>query len=178
MPEWIGKTIGTVRIEKLLARGGMAEVYLGTHVNLDRPVAIKILHSYVEDDPVILERFHREAKVVGGLRHPNIVQVYDFDTIDGHPYLVMEYLKGPTLATYLRNLHQRKKRVPTDQVARLLNSLTDALDYAHGQGIIHRDIKPSNILLHNKTDEIPLDRPLTNDVDVIVTDFGLVRVVN
>ena len=178
MPEWIGKTIGKVRIEKLLARGGMAEVYLGSHLNLERPVAIKLLHSYIEEDPFLLERFQREAKVVAGLRHPNIVQIFDFDTTDGHPYIVMEYLKGPTLATYLRHLHQRKKRIPSHQVARLLKGLTAALDYAHGQGVIHRDIKPGNILLHNKTDEIPLDQPLTNDIEAIVTDFGLVRIMN
>ena len=178
MPEWIGKTIGKVRIEKLLARGGMAEVYLGTHLALERPVAVKLLHSYIEEEPTLLERFHREAKVVASLRHPNIVQILDFDSTDGHPYIVMEYLKGPTLAAYLRHLHQRKKRLPSDQVASLLNGLTAALDYAHGQGVIHRDIKPSNIVLHNKTDEIPLDKPLTNGVEAIVTDFGLVRIVD
>ncbi len=178
MPEWIGKTIGKARIDKLLARGGMAEVYLGTHLTLGRLVAVKLLHSYIEEEPTLLERFHREAKVVASLRHPNIVQIFDFDTVDGHPYIVMEYLKGPTLATYLRNLHQRKKRLPSDQVASLLNGLTAALDYAHEQGVIHRDIKPSNILLHNITDEIPLDKPLTNGVEAIVTDFGLVRIVD
>ena len=178
MPEWLGKTIGRVRIDKLLARGGMAEVYLGTHLTLERPVAIKLLHSHIEEEPTLLERFHREAKVVAGLRHPNIVQIFDFDTSDGHPYIVMEYLKGPTLATYLRNLHQRNERIPQHQVARLLKALTDALDYAHGQGVIHRDIKPGNILLHNKTGDIPLDKPLTNDVEAILTDFGLVRIMH
>jgi serine/threonine protein kinase len=97
--------------------------------------------------------------VVAGLRHSNIVQIFDFDTIDGHPYIVMEYLKGPTLATYLRHLHHRKKRLPSDQVARLLNEISTALDYAHGQGVIHRDIKPGNIMLHNVTDEFSLTDP-------------------
>ncbi|HMD80540.1 MAG TPA: protein kinase [Anaerolineales bacterium] len=178
MPEWLGKTIGRVRIDKLLARGGMAEVYLGSHLTLDRPVAIKLLHSYIEEDPLLLERFQREAKVVAGLRHSNIVQIFDFDTTDGHPYIVMEYLKGPTLATYLRHMHQRKKRLPSHQVARLLKGLTAALDYAHAQGVIHRDVKPGNILLHNNTDDIPLDKPLTNDVEAVITDFGLVRIMN
>src|SRR5688500_18277322 len=178
MPEWIGKTIGNVRIDKLLARGGMAEVYLGSHRNLDRLVAIKLLHSYIEEEPLLIERFHREAKVVAGLRHPNIVQIFDFDTIDGHTFIVMEYLKGPTLATYLRHLHQRKKRIPPDQVARLLNEISVALDYAHKQGVIHRDIKPGNIILHNKTEDITVDKPLTNDVEAIITDFGLVRIMN
>jgi serine/threonine protein kinase len=126
----------------------------------------------------LLERFHREAKVVAGLRHPNIVQVFDFDTVDGHPYIVMEYLKGPTLANYLRALHQRKERIPPHHVARLLKALTAALDYAHGQGVAHRDIKPGNIILHNKTGEVALDKPLTNDVEAIVTDFGLVRIMD
>jgi eukaryotic-like serine/threonine-protein kinase len=178
MPEWIGKTIGKVRIEKLLARGGMAEVYLGTHLNLERPVAVKLLHSHIEEDPALLERFDREAKVVAALRHPNIVQIFDFDTIDGHPYIVMEYLRGPTLASYLRGLHARNELIPSHQVARLLKGLTAALDYAHSQGVIHRDIKPGNILLHNRRGEIPLDQPLTNDTEAIVTDFGLVRIAN
>ena len=178
MPEWIGKTIGNVRIEKLLARGGMAEVYLGSHLNLERPVAVKLLHSYIEEEPLLLERFRREAKVVAGLRHPNIVQIFDFNTVDGHPYIVMEYLKGPTLATYLRHLHNRKKRIAPDQVARLLNELSTALDYAHKQGVVHRDIKPGNILLHSKNEDIPLEKPLTEDVEAVVTDFGLVRIMN
>jgi serine/threonine protein kinase len=176
MPEWIGKTIGRVRIEKYLARGGMAEVYLGSHLTLDRSVAVKVLHSYIEEDPDLLNRFQREAKVVAGLRHPNIVQVFDFDTIDGHPYIVMEYLSGPTLATYLRALHDNHQRIPTHQVARLLKGLTSALDYAHELGVIHRDIKPGNILLHSKAGEIPVDAPLNKDVDAILTDFGLVRI--
>jgi eukaryotic-like serine/threonine-protein kinase len=103
MPEWIGQTIGKVRVDKYLARGGMAEVYLGTHLSLDRPVAIKVLHSFIETDPELLDRFQREAKAVAGLRHPNIVQFFDFDTYEGHPYIVMEYLKGPALSTYLQS---------------------------------------------------------------------------
>ena len=153
----------------------MAEVYLGTHITLARPVAVKVLHSYKEEERISLERFEREAKVVAAMRHPNIVQVFDFDTIDGHTYIVMEYLKGPTLVTYLQ--HQRKKRIPHPQVARLLNGLAAAVDYAHEQGVIHRDIKPANILLHNKTDEIPLDKTLPEDVEAVLTDFGLVRLV-
>lgn len=178
MPDWLGKTVGKVRIENLLARGGMAEVYLGTHLTLERPVAIKLLHSHIEEEPILLERFEREARVVAGLRHPNIVQVFDFDTVDGHPYIVMEYLKGPTLANYLRGLHARNQRIPSHQVARLLKALTAAIDYAHEQGVIHRDIKPGNIILHRKGEAIPLDQPLTNDVEAIVTDFGLVRIVD
>ena len=79
MPEWIGKTVGKVRIEREIAKGGMAEVYLGTHLTLDRAVAVKVMHNYIEADPELQSRFEREAKVVAGLRHPNIVQIFDFD---------------------------------------------------------------------------------------------------
>ena len=176
MPDWLGKSIGRVRIERFLARGGMAEVYFGTHLTLERPVAVKLLQSHIEEDAGLLERFHREAKVVAGLRHSNIVQIYDFDAIDGHPYIVMEYLRGPTLANYLRSLHEQHRLIPHNQVARLLKEISSALDYAHGQGVIHRDIKPGNIMLHSKVGEVRDDQPLTDDVDVILTDFGLVRI--
>ena len=176
MPEWIGKTVGKVRIEKAIARGGMAEVYLGTHLTLDRPVAVKVMHNFVEADPDLQTRFEREAKVVAGLRHPNIVQIFDFDTVDGHPYIVMEYLRGTSLASYLRELHKRGQRLPPRQVARLLISIATALDYAHERGVIHRDIKPGNIILHTGMDEVSLDRPITEQAEPVLTDFGLVRI--
>jgi serine/threonine protein kinase len=90
----------------------------------------------------------------------------------------MEYLNGPALATYLGELHKRNERIAHDQVARLLKEMTDALDYAHAQGVIHRDIKPGNIMLHGKGDEFPLDKPLTSDVEAVLMDFGLVRIAN
>ncbi|HXQ36506.1 MAG TPA: serine/threonine-protein kinase, partial [Anaerolineales bacterium] len=176
MPEWIGKTVGKVRIEREIAKGGMAEVFLGTHLTLDRPVAVKVMHNYIEADPDLQSRFEREAKVVAALRHPNIIQIYDFDTADGHPYIVMEYLKGPTLATYLRELHRGSDRLPPARIARLLTALASALDYAHEQGVIHRDIKPGNIILHNKAREISPEDPLTPHTEPVITDFGLVRI--
>src|SRR5574342_599580 len=100
MTDWIGKTLGRVHIESLLARGGMAEVYLGTHTTLQREVAVKILRNADADDPRLLERFELEARAVAKLRHPNIVQVFDFDTIDDQPYIVMEFIRGPSLSKY------------------------------------------------------------------------------
>jgi serine/threonine protein kinase len=176
MPEWIGKTIGKVRIEREIASGGMAEVYLGTHMTLDRAVAVKVMHNYIEADPDLQSRFEREAKVVAGLRHPNIVQIFDYDTAEGHPYIVMEYLVGPSLAVYLRELHKRKQRLQPPQIARLLITIATALDYAHEQGVIHRDIKPGNIILHNKASNISTDQPLTERTEPVITDFGLVRI--
>lgn len=178
MPEWIGQTIGKVRVDKYLARGGMAEVYLGTHLSLDRQVAIKVLHSFIESDPELLDRFQREAKAVAGLRHPNIVQVFDFDTYENHPYIVMEYLKGPTLSTYLQSLHNNGVKLSLEQIGQLLKSLVAGLDYAHAHGVIHRDIKPANILLHNKAGDFTENSMITKHVEPVITDFGLARIVN
>jgi eukaryotic-like serine/threonine-protein kinase len=121
----------------------MAEVYLGTHTTLHRDVAVKILrHSYV-DDPRLLERFELEARAVAKLRHPNIVQVFDFDTVDDQPYLVMEYISGPSLSKYLAALHARSGRLELPLVNRLLTGVANALQYAHESGVVHRDVKPS-----------------------------------
>lgn len=176
MPEWTGKTIGNVRVDKELARGGMGEVYVGTHLRLDRLVIVKVMHSYIEADPELQSRFEREAKVVAALRHPNIVQVFDFDIAEGHPYIVMEYLRGPSLASYLRELNSRNEKLQPAQVARLLSIIAIALDYAHEQGVIHRDIKPANIILHNKTGLFSSDLPLSSLTEPAITDFGLVRI--
>jgi serine/threonine protein kinase len=130
----------------------------------------------VESDPDLQSRFEREAKVVAGLRHPNIVQIFDYDTAEGHPYIVMEYLMGPSLATYLRELHNRNQRFQPVQIARLLITISTALDYAHERGVIHRDIKPGNIILHNKASNISTDQPITERTEPVLTDFGLVRI--
>jgi serine/threonine-protein kinase len=176
MPDWTGKTIGNVRIDKELASGGMGEVYVGTHLRLDRLVIVKVMHSYIEGDPEAQARFEREARVIAALRHPNIVQVFDFNIAEGHPYIVMEFLRGPSLAVYLRELNSRNAALPPAQVARLLSITAAALDYAHEQGVIHRDIKPGNIILHNKTGLFSSDLPLSSLTEPAITDFGLVRI--
>ncbi len=178
MSDWIGKTLGKVRIELLLARGGMAEVYLGTHTTLQRSVAVKLLRNQYQDDPELLERFQREARVVANLRHPNIVQVFDFDSIQGQPYLVMEYVPGLALSAYLRSLHENSLRLEYPVVARLLTSLAEALQYAHESGVIHRDVKPGNILLSSRSAPVEKGKPLPPDVQPVLTDFGLVRYLN
>jgi serine/threonine protein kinase len=172
---WVGKTLGKVRIDSLLARGGVAEVYIGTHTNLQRTVAVKILQNQNAEDADSLERFQREARVVAKLRHPNIVQVFDFDTIGNDPYLVMEHVQGPSLSRYLHALHQKKTRLDVPHALKLIDAIAGALQYAHEIGVIHRDIKPGNILLTSRSVEIKPGEPLPDDFEPILTDFGLVR---
>jgi len=172
---WVGKTLGKVQIEAPLARGGVAEVYLGTHITLHRKVAVKILRNPGDDGGDALQRFQREARVVANLRHPNIVQVYDFDKVDNDPYLVMEYIKGPSLSKYLYALHKKNERLELHQVARIITGVASALQYAHNRGIVHRDIKPGNILLISPTTKIEAGKPLPDDFEPVLTDFGLVR---
>ena len=172
---WVGKTLGKVQIESLIARGGMAEVYLGTHITLDRKVAVKILRNPSEEHSDALERFQREARVIASLRHPNIIQVFDFDTVDNDPYIVMEYVEGPSLSAYLHFLHKNNKTLPLPHIARMLGSVASALQHAHNNKIIHRDIKPGNILLASHSGQIELNKPLPDDFEPVLTDFGLIR---
>jgi len=175
MSSWDGKTLGKVQIDSLLARGDMAEVYLGTHTTLQRKVVVKILRGHYEDDPTLLERFQREARVVAKLRHLNIVQVFDFDTVDDQPYIVMEYIAGPSLSQYLKALHGKNRRLEFPVVSRLLTGVANALQYAHESGVVHRDVKPGNILLTSPSSQIIPGEPLPADFEAILTDFGLVR---
>ena len=178
MSRWDGKTLGKVQIDTLLARGGMAEVYLGMHTTLQREVVVKILRGHYEDEPSLLERFQREARVVAKLRHPNIVQVFDFDTVDDQPYIVMEYIAGPSLSQYLKALHVKIGRLELPLVSRLLTEVASALQYAHDRGVIHRDVKPGNILLTSRSSQIVPGEPLPADFEAILTDFGLVRILS
>ncbi len=89
MSTWSGKTLGKVLIGELIARGGMAEVYYGMHTTLNRKVAVKIMRDHVDGDPETRMRFEREARVVASLRHPNIIQMYDYDLVEGQPCLIM-----------------------------------------------------------------------------------------
>ncbi|HEU0293396.1 MAG TPA: protein kinase [Anaerolineales bacterium] len=175
MPNLTGQMLGKVRVDMFLARGGMADVFIGTHTTLHRAVAIKFLKGDLQDDPELRERFEREARVIGMLRHPNIVQVHDFDTFQGQPYLIMEYVPGTSLSAYLRDLHKNNQRLDITRINNLLSKLADALKYAHDNDVIHRDIKPANILLTSRTTPVAAGQPLPADVEPIITDFGLVR---
>jgi serine/threonine protein kinase len=175
MPNLTGKLLGKVHVDMFLAKGGMAEVYIGTHTTLHRSVAVKFLKADLQEEPELRERFEREARVIAMLRHPNIVQVFDFDSYQNQPYLVMEYVPGTSLGNYLRALHRKNQRLDYLQVLDLLKKIADALTYAHKNNVIHRDVKPSNILLTSRTAPVSEDGALPEDVEPILTDFGLVR---
>lgn len=176
MEDWIGRVLSKVRIERLIGRGGMADVYLGRHTTLNRPMAVKILHAHMTGDSDLRRRFRDEAQAVASLRHPNIVQVNDFDVADERPYIVMELLEGMALSDYLRGLHGLGHSLPLETVGRLNGSLTAALDYAHQRGIIHRDVKPANIIL--RAGDVPIDPGATlgSEVEPVLTDFGVARI--
>ncbi len=131
------------RLDRQIARGGMAEVWLGTDTFLDRPVAIKVLKPQLASDPVIAERFRREALACAGLNHPNIVAVYDSVEDKGRQAVVMQYIDGKSL----RELLDRRKRLGPLVTIHMGIAIAGALDFAHHAGLVHRDIKPGNILV-------------------------------
>jgi len=177
MADWTGRKLGKIQIGELIARGGMAEVYLGMHETFGQ-VAIKIIRGLLDRDVAQLARFKREAEVIGELKHPNIVHLVDYVVEEETPCLVMEYIGGPSLAAYLKDLLERKERIPIAVVAQILRAVASALDYAHSNGIVHRDIKPANVLLRSPSQPITTERTLPLDVEPILTDFGLVRLVD
>jgi len=159
-----GQTLGKYRVLEQLGRGGMAQVYRGYHPQLDRYVAIKVLRPDVAEDEEFIARFGREARAVAALRHPNIVQVFDFDVQDDVPFMVMELLEGDTLKTRLADYRARGEHMPPGEAVRILLDVLDGLAYAHSEGMIHRDLKPANILL-------------TRRGQAVIADFGIAQIV-
>src|SRR6185295_10844111 len=135
-------TIGRYRIVRLIAHGGMGSLYLARDPAIDRLVAIKLLKAGFDDD-MARERFAREARATGGLRHPNIVTVFDVGEHHHRPFIAMEYVPGETLAALIR---RQAPLLLTDKLA-VLEDLCAGLHFAHRAGILHRDIKPANIIL-------------------------------
>jgi serine/threonine protein kinase len=145
---YLGQVLdGKYRLERLLGQGGMGAVYLATHLGTDRYVALKLISPQFMRNEEFVERFKREARAAGRLRHPNVVDVTDFGfSSEGHDrvaYLVMEYLDGCTLSDVLAE----ENRLPLYWVVDILEQVCSAVNEAHQQGILHRDLKPDNIWL-------------------------------
>jgi serine/threonine protein kinase len=148
LDRFIGEALdGKYRLERLLGQGGMGAVYLATHLGTERPVALKLIAPQFMRHSEFVERFKREARAAGRLRHPNVVDVTDFGFAETNgervAYLVMEYLDGCTLGDVLAE----EKRLPLDWTVDILEQVCSAVDEAHQQGIVHRDLKPDNIWL-------------------------------
>lgn len=164
-PSWIGVTLNNrYRIDETLGQGGMSAVFKATDPNLKRVVAIKLIHPHLAENQQFVYRFEEEAAAVAKLRHPNIVQVYDFDHDDDTYYMVLEFVAGESLNQRVRRLSASGRQIPLADALLAIAQVCDAVDYAHKRGLVHRDIKPANIMI---------------DVQgqAILMDFGIVKIV-
>jgi serine/threonine protein kinase len=155
---------GRYRIEAPLGQGGMSAVYRATDPNLRRTVAIKLIHSHLASDPEFVRRFEEEAAAVARLRHPNIIQVFDFNHDGATYYMVLEYLPGHTLLEKLEQANQQRQLLSLTETLSIMVPLCEAVAYAHQQGMIHRDLKPANVMIN------PQGQP-------ILMDFGIAKIV-
>jgi hypothetical protein len=158
MSDRIGTEIAGYRIEALIARGGMGEVYLATQSFPERKVALKLLPHELATDAAFRERFIRESNAAASVEHPNIVPVYGAGESSGELYIAMRYVEGEDL----RALLDREGPLAPERAVRICSQIADALEEAHQHGLVHRDVKPGNILI-SKGDRAYL------------TDFGLIR---
>lgn len=167
-----GQQIENYRIDGVISEGGMGTIYRATDVNLMRPVAVKVMHGDLADDPAFQDRFLQEARAAARLDHPSIVRIYHFGREGGLLYIVMELVDGLSLGAYLRQLAKLNQVVRLEETLTLIAQAADALGYAHRQGVIHRDVKPDNILVKR------LDRPDRAGeppLRAMLTDFGLAK---
>ncbi|MGD2048997.1 MAG: protein kinase, partial [Chloroflexota bacterium] len=169
----VGRQIESFRIDTLLGEGGMGAVYRAYDLNLARPVALKVMHPHFAKQPEFQRRFLQEAQAAARLGdHPSIVNIYNYGHQPDLSYMVMEFVPGSSLGTYIKHVRENNQVVKLSETLLTLAQVADALAYAHRQGVIHRDIKPDNVLLK------PLDEPDSKDelpVRSVVTDFGLAK---
>ncbi|MBO0858182.1 MAG: protein kinase [Chloracidobacterium sp.] len=153
---------GRYRIERLISRGGMGAVFEATQLGLDRAVAIKLLLPALSRDENAQERFRREARSAASLRHPNIIQIYDYGISDHGPYIVMELARGKSLRKLLN-----QGALPIELSVKLMAQICSALAAAHSATIVHRDLKPDNIMIEEQADGQILAK---------VLDFGIAKI--
>jgi serine/threonine protein kinase len=178
MADLIGQSLGNYRIESQLGAGGMGEVYRATHVRLNRPAAIKVLHANQAADPTFQARFLREARAAAALSHPNIVEVFDFGEENGASYLVMELVPDGSLRTLLRQ-RATGQGWTLGLGIDLVRQAAEGLAYAHEHGMVHRDIKPDNLLLQRLGPPQANANPdAAERYQLKISDFGLARLMD
>ena len=165
---------GRYEVQRRIARGGMAEVFLARDLLLDRPVAVKVLFPEFAGDPSFVARFRREAQAAANLNHPNIVGVYDWGQEGGTYYIVMEYVDGRSLSDILRS----EGLPPPDAAAGIATDVAAALGFAHRNGVVHRDVKPGNIMItaagHVKVADFGIARAIAGGAEENLTQTGSV----
>jgi len=158
MESLVGKTVAHYKIVGLLGSGGMGSVYEAEDAELGRHVAVKVLSASLQDDQPMLERFKREARAASALNHPGICTVYSIEQHEGRPFIVMELIKGSTIAEKMG-----RQPFPVSQLLDFGIQIADALESAHSKGIAHRDLKPANLMINDRG-------------QVKILDFGLAKV--
>ena len=164
---WIGKSLNRrYKIEEMLGQGGMSAVYKANDPNLKRVVAIKLIHAHLSNDSNFVTRFEEEAAAVAQLRHPNIIQVFDFDHDEESDsyYMVLEFVPGETLQQHLERLNKGGRKLSSQNAIEYMINICDAVGYAHQRGMIHRDIKPANLMINVMG-------------QAILMDFGIAKIV-
>ena len=156
MPIETGTKLGQYEVLELIGEGAMGSVYRAYHAQLARTGAVKVMHA-ISPDADSIARFRHEAQAIARMRHPNILNVFDFGEYEGTPYMIVEYVPGGNLAGRMNN-----GLLPWGTVMRFLHGIAAGLDYAHAQGIVHRDVKPANVLLEK-------------DETLVLADFGLAK---
>jgi serine/threonine-protein kinase len=159
---WIGKQLGLYQIISLIGTGGTGRVYKARHTILGRDAAIKILRADLQTKDMYHDRFIREARTIANMRHPHIVQLYDFGLFHETYYMVMEYIHGQSLQDKLKLARAKRRLLSGTEVWRIIKQMGEALSYTHERGVIHRDIKPANLLL-------------SQDGNTVVSDFGVAK---
>ena len=152
------RKITNFELNKLIGSGGMANIYKGVQLSLDRPVAIKLMHPHLTLNEGFVVRFENEAKQAAQLAHQNIVAIIDYGHHENEYFIAMEYIDGQNL----KEIMTRMKRLPLEIALLIAREVVAGLKYAHSNGLIHRDIKPANIML-------------SSDGRVMITDFGIAK---